>query len=88
MKPAVPQAAPARPEPVSTVPTHSRAGTSAGYTVRAGDTMWDIAADLAGPNASAARIARELDRLWRLNRDRIASGSPGQISVGQRLRLR
>jgi nucleoid-associated protein YgaU len=57
------------------------------HVVQAGDTLWSIAAARLGPGASAARIAREVHRLWSLNRDRIASGDPDLIRVGERLRL-
>jgi nucleoid-associated protein YgaU len=55
--------------------------------VQAGDSLWAIARRRLGHGASAAQIAREVDRLWSLNRDRIASGSPDLIRVGERLRL-
>jgi hypothetical protein len=35
-----------------------------------------------------SQIAREVDRLWQLNEDRIASGSPDLLYTGTRLRLR
>jgi nucleoid-associated protein YgaU len=57
------------------------------HLVQAGDTLWSLAAARLGPGASAAQIAHEVDRLWSLNRDRIASGDPDLIRVGERLRL-
>jgi len=57
------------------------------YTVRAGDSLWSIARRLLGPEASAGRIAREVNRLWELNRDRIGTGSPSLIHVGTVLKL-
>jgi nucleoid-associated protein YgaU len=57
------------------------------YTVRAGDSLWSIARRLLGPGASAGRIAREVNRLWGLNRDRIGTGSPSLIHVGTVLKL-
>jgi LysM repeat protein len=69
------------PEPVSDPIT------GAAYTVRPGDSLWSIARRLVGPRASAARIARELDRLWELNRDRIGTGDPSLIYAGTVLRI-
>ena len=57
------------------------------YTVRAGDSLWSIARRLLGPEASAGRIAREVNRLWELNRDRIGTGNPSLIHVGTVLKL-
>jgi LysM domain len=62
--------------------------TGATYTVQSGDSLWSIARRLVGPSASAARIARELNRLWELNRDRIGSGDPSLIYAGTVLRIR
>jgi hypothetical protein len=58
------------------------------YTVRPGDSLWSIARRLLGPGASAGRIAREVNRLWELNRERIATGDPDLLMVGTKLRLR
>jgi hypothetical protein len=57
------------------------------YTVRAGDSLWSIARRLLGPEASAGRIAREVNRLWELNRDRIGTGNPSLINVGTVIQL-
>jgi len=38
------------------------------YTVRPGDSLWSIARRLLGQGASPADIAREVNRLWELNR--------------------
>ena len=58
------------------------------HIVRPGESLWTIAEDLLGSDASATSIAAEVARLWELNRDRIPSGDPDLIAVGQRLRLR
>jgi LysM domain len=58
------------------------------YTVRPGDSLWSIARRLLGPGASAGRIAREVNRLWELNRERIATGDPDLLMVGTKLQLR
>ena len=56
--------------------------------VRQGDSLWLIAANLLGSDASPARVAREVERLWQLNSDRIRSGKPSLIMPGERLLLR
>jgi len=58
------------------------------HVVRAGESLWSIARDLLGSDASPARIAREVNRLWELNSARIATGDPDLLMVGTELRLR
>ena len=58
------------------------------YTVRPGDSLWSIARRLLGQGASPADIASEVDRLWALNRERIATGDPDLLIVGTKLKLR
>lgn len=58
------------------------------HTVFAGESLWAIAADLLGREATPAAIAREVHRLWQLNRDRIATGDPDLLIIGTRLLLR
>ena len=58
------------------------------HTVRAGDSLWGIASARLGPGASAAQIAREVQRLWDLNARAIGTGDPDLLGVGVRLRLR
>jgi len=85
-----PVAAPAAPRTAPQSQTHAPAdGPISGrsYTVRAGDSLWSVARRLLGPEASAGRIAREVNRLWQLNRDRIGTGSPSLIHVGTVLKL-
>ena len=60
----------------------------ASYVVQPGDSLWSIARRLLGRDASAGRIAREVNRLWTLNRSRIATGDPDLLMVGTRLELR
>jgi nucleoid-associated protein YgaU len=60
----------------------------ASYVVQPGDSLWSIARQLVGREASAGRIAREVNRLWSLNRSRIATGDPDLLMVGTRLELR
>jgi hypothetical protein len=58
------------------------------YVVQPGDSLWSIAKRLLGREASAGRIAREVNRLWSLNRSSIATGDPDLLMVGTRLELR
>ena len=58
------------------------------HVVRRGESLWSIASDLLGEDASTAHVAREVSRLWELNEDRIATGSPDLLYAGTRLRLR
>jgi nucleoid-associated protein YgaU len=56
--------------------------------VRRGDSLWSIARAQLGGDASNARIAAEVQRLWALNARRIGTCDPNLIFPGQRLRLR
>jgi hypothetical protein len=58
------------------------------HVVAPGESLWSIARDLLGRDASAARIAREVNRLWELNKTRIGTGDPDLLMAGTRLRLR
>jgi nucleoid-associated protein YgaU len=58
------------------------------HIVRSGESLWSIARRLLGPSASPAQIAREVDRLWELNKDRIGTGNRDLLMVGTKLRLR
>ena len=58
------------------------------HVVQRGESLWSIASDWLGERAGVAEIAREVDRLWQLNEDRIGSGSPDLLYAGTRLRLR
>ena len=53
-----------------------------------GESLWSIAKDLLGEDASVARIAREVNRLWELNSARIGTGEPDLLMVGTRIALR
>lgn len=67
-------------------PATSRGGRF--LVVQPGDSLWSIAKRLVGPDASPARIAREVNRLWQLNSDQIGTGSPDLLLVGTKLELR
>jgi nucleoid-associated protein YgaU len=70
--------------------THRQAAQPADrfHVVQRGESLWSIASDLLGDGASVARVTREVNRLWELNEDRIATGSPDLLFAGTRLRLR
>jgi hypothetical protein len=52
------------------------------HIVKSGESLWSIARKLLGPSASPAQIAREVDRLWALNKDRIGTGNRDLLMVG------
>jgi hypothetical protein len=58
------------------------------HIVLAGESLWAIAGDLLGPEATPAEVAREVHRLWQLNRDRIGTGDPDLLMTGTKLVLR
>jgi hypothetical protein len=85
------QTAPAPAVPVSAqVASSDKGGAARGarfHTVRPGESLWSIAADLLGDRATVPRIAREVNRLWELNDERIGTGRPDLLFAGTRLRL-
>ncbi len=77
------------PEPTAVVAVSHGAKPGDGtHTVQPGESLWLIASDVLGGDASPARVAREVHRLWQLNRDRIGTGDPDLLMVGTRLELR
>jgi hypothetical protein len=79
--------APAVTRPVAARPSKSKSDARI-HIVRPGESLWSIAQDLLGSDASSMSVAAEVARLWELNRDRIPSGDPDVIAVGQQLKLR
>jgi nucleoid-associated protein YgaU len=57
------------------------------HVVQRGESLWSIAKDHLGGRASAADVAREAARLWRINGARIGTGDPDLLIVGTRLVL-
>lgn len=85
----VPVASPTSATP--SVPAAPRSPAEPGDTshiVEPGESLWAIAADLLGDDATPARIAREVHRLWQLNGDRIGTGDPDLLMIGTELSLR
>jgi nucleoid-associated protein YgaU len=58
------------------------------HVVFAGESLWSIASDVLGPRATVAKVAREVNRLWELNRARIGTGDRDLLPVGTRLELK
>jgi resuscitation-promoting factor RpfA len=58
------------------------------HVVIPGESLWSIAADYLGDDASALRIAHAVHAVWERNKDTIATGDPDLLMVGTRLRLR
>lgn len=84
--PAAPAVPPrrARPEPVGLVTSTPapRAATDGTVVVRAGDTLWDVAARALGPHAAPEHIARAWPRWWAANRA-VIGPDPGLLRPGQ-----
>jgi hypothetical protein len=70
--------------------THREAAQPANpfHVVQRGESLWSIANDLLGNDASVARIAREVNRLWELNSARIGTGDRDLLMAGTKLALR
>jgi Tfp pilus assembly protein FimV len=58
------------------------------HVVFAGESLWSVAADVLGGRATVEDTAREVDRLWALNRERIGTGDRDLLPIGTRLELR
>lgn len=85
-RPARPVVRSTQPE-VSMVTAAPRPGTSVDdeVAVRAGDTLWDIAARHLGPDASAVDIARAWPQWFEANRE-VVGDDPDLLRPGQLLR--
>jgi hypothetical protein len=58
------------------------------HVVFAGESLWSVAEDVLGRRATVGDVARTVDRLWALNRERIGTGDPDLLPIGTRLVLR
>lgn len=58
------------------------------YRVKPGGSLWLIAKSLLSEVATDFQVAGKAETLWRLNQDRIGTGSPDLLPVGIRLALR
>ena len=58
------------------------------YAIERGDCLWSIARDVLGEEASDARVAAKVSKLWDRNDEVIRTGDPDLIYPGQELRLR
>lgn len=75
-----PQAAPDATSP--SAHQHSKV-----HVVTAGESLWAIAVQALGPEATPQQVAVEVDRLWESNRGAIGTGSPDLLRIGTRLRV-
>jgi peptidoglycan hydrolase-like protein with peptidoglycan-binding domain len=57
------------------------------YTVQPGDSLWPIAERHLARTSSVTEIAKQVQDLESINRDRIASGDPDLLEAGEELRL-
>ncbi len=57
------------------------------HVVERGDSLWAIARGSLGDDASDAKVAAKVARLWELNEDEIGTGDPDLIHPGQEIRL-
>jgi len=67
-------------------PPAPRQPSGAAYVVRAGDSLWDIAASRLPQDADEATIAQAWHRIYALNRD-VVGPDPDTLQPGQRLEL-
>ena len=75
---------PVRPPAATSPHTRDRSRT---HVVRKGESLWSIARNQIGGDATPAQVARLVNRLWELNRERIGTGEPDLLMVGTELRL-
>lgn len=79
---------PSSPAPASSGDSHVNLAGKRFYVVQPGDCLTYIAEALLPAGATEAEIEDKIDRLWRLNEERIGTGDRNLILVGTVLRLR
>jgi hypothetical protein len=72
----------------ATASTTRNEGRARVHVVQRNESLWSIANELLGNDASPARIAREVNRLWELNSSRIGTGDRDLLLTGTKLVLR
>jgi nucleoid-associated protein YgaU len=72
---------------VAAVPRRPASRDARSHVVEAGESLWSIASDILGDGASSGQIAREVERLWERNRQRIGTGDRDVVMAGTLLRL-
>lgn len=77
----------AAPPPPETGSAAGQRVAGGAYKVQPGDSLWSIAQRRLPGQATTGQVAREVHRLWELNKDRIATGDPDLLMVGTMLRL-
>jgi len=78
---------PGRPGTSSDRATSRPAQGPSTHVVRSGESLWVIAEQRLGDQASDAEIATAVERLWQLNAQRIGTGNPDLIYPGQTLQV-
>lgn len=77
----------AAPKPAPAQRELAEGRSDSGHVVRAGESLWSIAQDRLGGNASPAAVAAYVARLWKLNASRIGTGDPGLVKAGTKLAI-
>jgi nucleoid-associated protein YgaU len=76
-----------KPRPIAYIETRGVLVDGGTHVVRPGESLWSIADAALGGRATPAQIAREVHKLWALNRARIGTGSPDLVMAGTKLVL-
>jgi LysM domain len=76
-----------KPRPIAYIETRGVRVDGGTHVVRPGESLWSIADAALGGRATPAQIAREVHKLWTLNRARIGTGSPDLVMAGTKLVL-
>jgi hypothetical protein len=78
---------PRKPTPVAFIETRGVRIGGPTHIVRPGESLWSIADAALGGHATPAQVAREVHKLWTLNRARIGTGNPDLVMAGTKLVL-